>query len=53
MIEVTDVLRGVLQPQDVDNIQIDKKKTVVICITRDEYKINDLCINRIDRRECV
>ena len=45
--EVTDVLRGLVQPLNVDNIQLDR--TVVICSTRDECdKINDLCINRID-----
>ena len=50
--EVIDVLRGVLQPRNVDNIQIDR--TVVICSTRDECdKVNDLCIHRIDGRESL
>ena len=50
--EVTDVLRNILQPRDVDNIQLDR--TVVICSTRKECdEVNDLCINRIDGRESV
>ena len=47
--EVTDVLRGLVQPQ---NIQLDR--TVVICSTRKECdEVNDLCINRTDGNESV
>ena len=50
--EVTDVLRSILQPRDMDNIQLDR--TVVICSTRKECdEVNDLCISRIDGRESV
>ena len=50
--EVTDVLRSIVQPRDMDNIQLDR--TVVICSTRKECdEVNDLCINRIDGRESV
>ena len=50
--QVIDVLRGILQPRNVDNIQIDR--TVVICSTRKECdEVNDLCINRIDGRVCM
>ena len=43
-VEVTDVLRGLVQPRDVNNIQLDR--TVVTCSTRDECgKVNDHCIN--------
>ena len=43
--EVTDVLRSLVQPWNVDNIQLDR--TVLICNTRKECdEVNDLCINR-------
>ena len=48
----SDVPRGLVQPQDVDNIQVEV--TVVICSTRSECdEVNDLCINGIDGNECV
>ena len=48
--EVIDVLRGLVHPCDVDNID----RTVVICSTRNEYDdVNDRCINRIDAKETV
>ena len=47
--EVTNVLRGLVHPRDVDN-----SRTVVICSTRNECdEVNDLCINRIDGNECI
>ena len=50
--EVTDVLRGLVHPRDVDNIELDR--TVVICSTRNECdEVNNLCINRIDGSESV
>ena len=50
--EVTDVLRDLVQPQDVYIIQLDR--TVVICSTRNECdEVNDLCINRIDGNVCM
>ena len=50
--EVTDILRGLVQPWNLDNIQLDR--TVVICSTRKECdEVNDLCINRIDGNESV
>ena len=50
--EVTDVLRGLVQPRDLDNIQLDR--TVVICSTRQECdEVNDHCINKSDGNECM
>ena len=50
--EVTDILRSIVQPRDMHNIQLDR--TVVICSTRKECdEVNDLCINKIDGRESV
>ena len=50
--EVTDVLEGLVQPPDIDTVQLDR--TIVICSTRNECDVvNDLCINRIDGNESV
>ena len=50
--KVTDVLRGLVHPRDIDNIELDR--TVVICSTRNECdEVNDLCINRIDGNESM
>ena len=44
--EVVDVLSNLVQPPDVDNIELDK--TVVICSTRNECSdINDECIKNV------
>ena len=44
--EVVDVLSNLLQPPDVDNIELDR--TVVICSTRRECDdINDECIKKV------
>ena len=48
--EVTDVLEGLVQPPDIDTVQLDR--TIVICSTRNECDVvNDLCINKIDGNE--
>ena len=50
--EVIDVLRSLVHPHDIDNIELDR--TVVICSTRNECdNVNDHCINRIDAKETV
>lgn len=44
--EVVDVLSNLVQPPDIDNIELDK--TVVICSTRNECSdINDKCIKNV------
>ena len=50
--QVTDVLTSVLQPANVDSLELDR--TVVICSTRKECnEVNDMCINRMDGNESV
>ena len=50
--EVTDVLSSLVEPPNVDSIELDR--TVVICSTRSECKeVNDQCIQRMDGNEMV